>query len=250
MSKKLDKNRPFSDIYGSDVIGRFEQDGVVFDGLGNEITGPVDQTVEARAEAGGLEDALTKIEIESGITPADVKRNFVKLEDEMNDMAFKLRIESEAKAELQAELTEAKARIGELEVELIKAGLELEVREGAAGPDVPRDPAGPRLKMKDAEEDAPPLTVTDGPGPPLAAAEEYESPLPAGERAGPPKSPSLEVADLDFSGSITKGEIIIALEKFGIEHDKNATKVELLALAKSVAEANAPPADKAGSAAV
>ncbi len=196
MSKKLDKNRPFSDIYGSDVIGRFEQDGVVFDGLGNEITGPVDQTVEARAEAGGLEDALTKIEIESGITPADVKRNFVKLEDEMNDMAFKLRIESEAKAELQAELTEAKARIGELEVELIKAGLELAAREGGES---------------GATGDEPP--------------------------SGPSKSLQLEVADLDLSGTITKAEIIIALEKFGIEHDKNATKAELLALAKSAAEA-------------
>lgn len=51
MAKKLDRKRPFGEIYGGDSDVRFNQDGLDFDVDGDEIVAPVKASAKAPAKA-------------------------------------------------------------------------------------------------------------------------------------------------------------------------------------------------------
>ena len=48
MSKTLDRNRPFGEIWGGDGGAKYEQDNLLFDGQGNEIVAEASQEPKRR----------------------------------------------------------------------------------------------------------------------------------------------------------------------------------------------------------
>lgn len=94
--RKLDESRPKNRIYGDEAFGRvWEQDGVEFDGAGNEVI--ITQAMRAKRVAQEAEAAAASGDDDKAAV-AQVLRVNARLEQELEDLKKKLSDLETAKA--------------------------------------------------------------------------------------------------------------------------------------------------------